>query len=81
MLCSVLNHHRHPHQSIFQSAYGDLEYIETGNENLNESFELLTVMKIQIEVFWVVTPCSDVVRCQRFGGPCCLHLQGEDNMQ
>jgi hypothetical protein len=28
-------------------------------------------------VFWVMTPCSDVVGHQRFGGPCCLHLQGE----
>jgi hypothetical protein len=24
-----------------------------------------------------VTPCSDVVGYHRFGGPCCLHLQGE----
>jgi len=31
----------------------------------------------QVEVFWVVTPCSVVVRYQRFRGPCCLHLQGE----
>jgi len=27
-------------------------------------------------VFWVVAPCSAVVGNQRFGGPCCLHLQG-----
>jgi len=31
----------------------------------------------QVEVFWAVTPCSIVVGYQRFGGPCCLHLQGE----
>jgi hypothetical protein len=30
-----------------------------------------------VAVFWVVTPCSDVIRYERFGGPCCLHLQGE----
>jgi hypothetical protein len=24
-----------------------------------------------------MTPCSDVVGYQRFGGPCSLHLQGE----
>jgi hypothetical protein len=24
-----------------------------------------------------VTSCSVVVGCQRFGGPCCLHVQGE----
>jgi len=28
-------------------------------------------MKIQVVVFWAVTPFSDVVRYQR--GPCCLH--------
>jgi len=33
--------------------------------------EVLTAVKIQIEVFWVLTPCS-------VGEPCCLHLQGED---
>jgi hypothetical protein len=34
-------------------------------------------MKIHVEVFWIVTPCGIVVGYQRFGGPCCLHLQGE----
>jgi hypothetical protein len=32
---------------------------------------------LQIEVFWVMAPCGVAVRCQRFGAPCCLHLQGE----
>jgi hypothetical protein len=31
----------------------------------------------QVEAFWVVTPCSVVVGYKRFGGPRCLHLQGE----
>jgi hypothetical protein len=31
----------------------------------------------QVEVLSVVTPCSVVVGYQRFGGSCCLHLQGE----
>jgi hypothetical protein len=31
----------------------------------------------QVEVFWDVTPYSVVVGYQRFGGPCCIHLQGE----
>jgi hypothetical protein len=31
----------------------------------------------QIEVLWIVTPCIFVVGYQRFGGPCCLHLQGK----
>jgi hypothetical protein len=34
----------------------------------------------QVEVLWVVTPCS-VVRYKRFGGPCCLHLQGEEEIE
>jgi len=25
---------------------------------------------LQVDVFWVVTPCSVVVGHQRFGGPC-----------
>jgi hypothetical protein len=29
------------------------------------------------QVFWIMTPCSVVVGYQRFGGPCCLHLQGK----
>jgi len=33
-------------------------------------------VETEIVVFWVVVPCSVVVRCQRFKGPCCLHLQG-----
>jgi len=31
-------------------------------------------MKIQVAVFWVVTPCSDVVEYQGFRGPCCLQV-------
>jgi hypothetical protein len=38
-----------------------------------------TAVKILVEVFWVMTPCSVVVRYQRFGGPCCVHLQVEDS--
>jgi hypothetical protein len=34
-------------------------------------------IEIQVAVFWVMTPCSDVVGYRRFGGPYCLHLQGE----
>jgi hypothetical protein len=36
-------------------------------------FEVFTVVMIQIEVFWVVTPYSDVVGYRRFGRLCCLH--------
>jgi len=31
-------------------------------------------VKIQVEVFWVVTLCIDAIGYQCFGGPCCLHL-------
>jgi hypothetical protein len=44
---------------------------------LTATFEV-EVWKIQVEVFWVVTTCNVVVGYQRFGGPFCLHLQGED---
>jgi len=33
--------------------------------------------QIQAQIFWVVTPCGDVVGYQRFGGPCCIHAHGE----
>jgi len=33
-------------------------------------------MSVQVEVFWVVTPCSVVVGHRRFGGPCCLRNVG-----
>jgi hypothetical protein len=37
------------------------------------------VVKIQIEVFWAVTLCNEVVGYQCFGGPCCFHLLDETN--
>jgi hypothetical protein len=33
--------------------------------------------RLQVAVFWVMIPCNDLVGYHRFGGPCCLHLQGE----
>jgi hypothetical protein len=38
-------------------------------------FGIFTTVKIQVQVFWVVTSCNDVVGHQHFGRPCCLHLQ------
>jgi len=35
-------------------------------------------MEMQLVSFRDVTPCSDVVGYERFGGPSCLHFQGED---
>jgi len=39
-------------------------------------FEAFTLVKIQVEIFRVVTPWTwtIVVGYQRFGGPCCLHI-------
>jgi len=34
-------------------------------------------LRVQVEGFWVVMPCSVVVGYQHFGGPYCFHLQGE----
>jgi len=34
-------------------------------------------VKIQVAVFWVVMPCSDV-GYRRFGGPCCFRHNAED---
>jgi len=31
----------------------------------------------QVEVFWVISPCSTVVRYQQFRGLCWLHLQDD----
>jgi hypothetical protein len=43
-------------------------------------YDVFTAVKIQVEVFWVVTPCCVVIAYQRFGGPCCLQLQGDAQM-
>jgi hypothetical protein len=40
--------------------------------------EVFTAVKIQVEVFSVVTPCIFVVGYQHFGGLCHLHLHSED---
>jgi hypothetical protein len=41
------------------------------------SSESFTSVMFQVDIFWVVTPCSVVVGYQCFGGSCCLHLQDE----
>jgi hypothetical protein len=43
----------------------------------NSTFRVFTAMKIPYVVFLFATPCSIVIGYERFGGPCCLHLQGE----
>jgi len=53
------------------SSYGHPEIVW-----LMTSFEAFSQVTFIMEVFWAVTPCS-VAGYQCFGGPCCLHLQGE----
>lgn len=36
-------------------------------------------VKVEIEIFWFVTPCSSVGGEQYFGGACCLHLRPTSN--
>jgi len=40
-------------------------------------YEVFTAVKSQVKVFWVVASCSLAVGYRRFGGPRCLHLQGD----
>jgi hypothetical protein len=44
-------------------------------------FEVFMAMKIQVEVFWAVMPCSVTVGCLHFRGPPCLHLHAEGPLQ
>jgi hypothetical protein len=39
-------------------------------------FQVFTAVKIEFVFFLIIAPCSVVVEYQRFGGSCCLHLQG-----
>jgi hypothetical protein len=49
------------------------------NIKLNRArYDVFTAVKIEVEFFWLVTLCNVVLGYQRFGGPCCLHLQGEE---
>jgi len=44
----------------------------TKNSRKNKNLKYFNVV-----ISWVVTPYSDMVGYQRFGGLCCLNLQGE----
>jgi hypothetical protein len=64
------------------SAWGvDVELLKEGKQMQPlrfhvAGFEVLTAVMLQVEVFWVVTPCNIVVGYQCFGGQRCLYLQG-----
>jgi hypothetical protein len=38
-----------------------------------ERFDISTAMKVQVDVFWIMTACSVVVGYQRSGGQCLHH--------
>jgi hypothetical protein len=42
--------------------------------------EIFMAIKIQVMVFWVITPQSNVVRYQHFRGPCCCHNLKDHNL-
>jgi hypothetical protein len=46
---------------------------------LSKLRDMITAVEVRVEVFCVVMPCIVEVGYQCFGGPCCLHLQGEIN--
>jgi hypothetical protein len=41
-------------------------------------FKVFMALKLHVQVFLVVMLCSVVVEYQYLRGPCCFHLQGED---
>jgi hypothetical protein len=43
----------------------------------NASFEAVTAVTFQVEVFRIMTRCRDVVGYHRFKGPRLIHLQGD----
>jgi hypothetical protein len=43
---------------------------------LSGSFFFLQTSMLKSSVFWDTTPCSPLKLNRRFGGICCLHLQG-----
>jgi len=42
-------------------------------------FDIFTAMKIQVDVFWIVTPCNDVVGYRRFGRTSCHNTARRHN--
>jgi len=63
-------------QAYNRSVICEASSISVRNSDVS-SFEAFMAAMFQV-VFWVLTPCGVVVRYQRFRGPFCLFLQGED---
>jgi hypothetical protein len=58
------------------AAWGPLLYARSVSKRSEENKTVF-----QVEVFWIVTPCSVVVGYQRFRGSCCLHLHFTPKME
>jgi hypothetical protein len=41
------------------------------------TLQVFMTVKIQVEVFWVMTLHTNMIRYQHVRRPCCLYLQGE----
>jgi hypothetical protein len=59
-----------------QSSYDSVCFMRANSEVW---FELLTVLSMNMAVFWVVAPCRLVWVYRRFRGLYCLHHQGDES--
>jgi hypothetical protein len=61
---------------VFSLSHEEYPYFFKGSRCKYARFGVFIAMRIQDVVFFVVTPCTELVGNQ-FGEVCCLHLQGE----
>jgi hypothetical protein len=54
-------------------------YLKGENYSDVARLEVCTALKVQVDFFWVVSPCSVAVGYRRFGGHCNLCLQVKAN--
>jgi len=52
-----------------------INHFKSGNNYMktNAKFEAFMAVMFQVEVFWIVTPCSAVAGYQSVRGPCCFY--------
>jgi hypothetical protein len=68
--CSV----KKKHSDNFNFTFTFTCFFNYANRYFDTRFEVYKSVKVQVEIFCVVTPCNVVVGYQRFGGPYWLHL-------
>jgi hypothetical protein len=49
-----------------------INFLDTNSNDKN--LNIFAAVRVEIVVFWVVTPCSPVEDYQRLGGTCCLNF-------